>query len=99
MISILSIRATKKIGDATKKGACESSKEQIPIIVMTLGMYLRKKRLTQQQFADMLGVAQSLVSDWTLGKRVPRPAMMSKIASVTNGRVKPQDFYVLEDAA
>ena len=66
---------------------------------MTLVNYLRKKRLTQQQFADMLGVAQSLVSDWTLGKRVPRPAMMSRIADLTGGRVKPADFYPLEDAA
>lgn len=65
---------------------------------------LSEQKKTQRQLAEFCGVAPSTASDWVTGKKVPRPAKMSKIceflgcslSELLQGR---QDaHYLYEDA-
>lgn len=48
--------------------------------------YLRKRKgLTQEELADLLGVTEGVISHWELGKREPRNMeMVGKIADLFN---------------
>ena len=65
---------------------------------MDLKLYLQTHRLTLREFADLLGTSHTQVNRWASGKRLPSIIMAAKIARVTAGRVKPQDF-IPKDAA
>jgi DNA-binding transcriptional regulator YiaG len=63
---------------------------------MKLKNWLEKQRLTNREFAKMLGVSESAIHRWTAtddGKRLPRPEYIKAIERATEGKVKPQDFY------
>lgn len=60
---------------------------------MQLKEWIKKSGKTQQDVADVLGVAQGLVSSWCNGERLPRPENMAKIVELTGGEVQPNDFY------
>jgi len=67
---------------------------------MKLSEYLKKKAISEKDFAAQLavrgkpkGVTQQTVDLWARGLRIPRPNAMQAIFSLTNGRVRPQDFY------
>lgn len=48
----------------------------------TLQRLRNKKKMTQQQVAEKLGVSPVTVSGWELGRRVPEPHMLPRIAQL-----------------
>lgn len=57
-----------------------------------LERYLKKSGLTQQEFADQLGVSHVAVWHWVTGQRVPRAETAVAIERVTEGSVKVADL-------
>lgn len=72
---------------------------------MQLADYLIENNMTQQAFADAIGVRQSSVSKWLQGLSRPSWPVIKKIREVTDGAVSADDFIELpnyldeEDAA
>ena len=72
---------------------------------MQLADYLIENNMTQQSFADAIGVRQSSVSKWLQGLSRPSWPVIKKIREVTDGAVSADDFIELpnyldeEDAA
>ena len=62
---------------------------------MDLQTYISLKGMSQEQFAQRIGVKQKSVSRYAAGERVPHPKIMADIYSATNGAVEPNDFYEL----
>ena len=62
---------------------------------MKLDAYLSSKKLSNAEFARLIGVATETVRRYCLGERVPQPRIMAAIVFETNGRVKPNDFFAL----
>jgi transcriptional regulator with XRE-family HTH domain len=60
---------------------------------MDLRSYLDARDMSIAVFADLLGVSVQTVHRYVNGDRLPRPDVMVKIAEVTGGTVKPNDFY------
>lgn len=60
---------------------------------MTLEKWLKSKKLTGLELADMLKVSQSAVSRWIHGRRVPTIKYFQAIEKLTGGKVRPQDWY------
>lgn len=64
---------------------------------MKLDQYLAINGLTDDAFAQTLGVAHRLtVNRYRRGLRVPRPSIMRRIAEVTGGQVTANDFIETE---
>lgn len=59
---------------------------------MTIDEYMRKHRLTQTEFAKLVGVIPPYVCIWRKGKCKPNLKHTLLIAKATNGEVLPQDF-------
>lgn len=59
---------------------------------MKLKDFLKEENMTQESFAEMIGVGQNLVSLWC-NNSIPRSDMMSKILLATKGKVTANDFY------
>lgn len=59
---------------------------------MTLDEYLKRKRITQQEFAESIGVYQGTVQKWAAGLRYPTHRYLRAIKAATNGAVRPNDF-------
>jgi transcriptional regulator with XRE-family HTH domain len=59
---------------------------------MKLADYIARKRMTQEAFADLVGVSQVSIARYIRGHRIPRPEVIQKIHRVTNGRVTANDF-------
>lgn len=53
---------------------------------MELSQYLQENEISQQQFADLVGVTQGRVSQWLGGDRVPAERC-AEIEAATNGQV------------
>lgn len=72
---------------------------------MQLADYLIENNMTQQSFADAIGVRQSSVSKWLQGLARPSWPVLKQIKEVTGGAVTADDFIELpnylddEDAA
>ena len=60
---------------------------------MDLRSYLDVRDMSIAAFADLLGVSVQTVHRYVNGDRLPRPDVMVRIAEVTGGAVKPNDFY------
>ncbi len=60
---------------------------------MKLAAYLKGRKITQEAFAELLGVSQGDVSRYAAGTRMPRPGIMAKITAATHGEVTPNDFF------
>jgi len=58
---------------------------------------LRKPRLTQDEFAEKLGLSQSSISQWERGDSLPSADLLPKIARVLDCSV--EDLVVGVDAA
>ena len=43
-----------------------------------------KQGLTQQQLANKVGVDRTTVSKWELGKAIPRPPVLKRMAKIFN---------------
>lgn len=59
---------------------------------MKLATWLRKKGMSQREFAKLIGSDQSHVSDLVRGKNYPRVSSIARIAKVTRGAVKFEDW-------
>ncbi len=64
---------------------------------MTLQQYLTQTGLSQQKFADLVGITQMTVSRYVHGLRLPRRAHMQRIYEVTGGSVTPNDFFIAHE--
>ena len=60
---------------------------------MDLRSYLDVHDISIAVFADLLGVSVQAVHRYVNNERLPRPDVMVRIAEVTGGAVKPNDFY------
>lgn len=61
--------------------------------------YLKKKKITQAEFATLLGVSQRLVAYWCAGEREPNATMMIKIAHTLGVTVERVVMWFAEDEA
>lgn len=64
---------------------------------MQLADFLIEKNMTQQAFADAIGVRQSSVSKWLQGLSRPSWPVMKRIQETTGGVVSANDFIELPD--
>lgn len=55
----------------------------------------RQQGLSQQQAAELLGVARRTWHQWEQAAIVPGPANMIELVQLTGGAVQPNDFYEL----
>ena len=62
---------------------------------MKIRAYLKLNKITQGEFADIIGASPQAISCFCLGQRIPRPDVMRKIFDATNGAVTPNDFFDL----
>lgn len=66
---------------------------------MKLAEYLKNTNQTVTAFAAKLGVTQSAVTKWALGKTFPRKNALDRIAALTAGQVTANDFYTTDQSA
>ena len=45
--------------------------------------YREREHISQKEFANMVGVSQSMVSLWEEGKNIPRPYLLKRISELT----------------
>lgn len=64
------------------------------IAAMTLEQYLSEHKLTQQEFAEQIGITQSRVSRILSGSRGMPDRLLQRIYEVTNGDVTPNDLII-----
>ena len=67
---------------------------------MTLSEYLKENKITQDRFLEIAkdkGATFSIhaISKWCQGHRIPRQEEMQTIYEITEGKVEPNDFYIL----
>lgn len=62
---------------------------------MKIRFYLKSNKITQAEFAALVGTSAQAISCFCLGQRIPRPDVMRKIFDATNGAVTPNDFFDL----
>lgn len=60
----------------------------------TIKDIMTNKRLSQQKFADLIGVNQTTVSKWLLGKKKPTYDSINAICKAFD--ITPNDFFGLE---
>ena len=60
---------------------------------MQLKDYLKKKKLSQGEFARIMGVPQPTVFYWVHG-RIPNTDLLPKLFLITGGEVTANDFYI-----
>lgn len=68
-------------------------------MIMKLADYLRVEDIDQAAFAKLIETTQVAVSRYATGKRIPRPEIMRRIATATDGKVTPPDFYDVSSKA
>ena len=59
---------------------------------MNLNEYLKSNKIKGKDFAPKIGVSQSYLTLIRQGKRWPRPKILRRIITVTNGQVMPNDI-------
>lgn len=59
---------------------------------MTLSEFLSERGLTDERFAQSVGVSRTTVLRWRNGL-IPERETMSRIVEATDGEVTPNDFY------
>lgn len=59
---------------------------------MKLSDYLAREKLTQAQFAALVGAHPVTVNKWATGNAMPRRAQVVKIREVTSGLVTASDL-------
>lgn len=64
---------------------------------MKLINYLSEQKMSDGDFASLVGVSSHGVRKWKYGERIPRADQMRKIAEATGGKVQPNDFIFLDD--
>jgi hypothetical protein len=65
---------------------------------LKLDQFLAEKDMSRADFAKAIGVSEVSVTRYIGGTRLPQPAIMARIAVVTDGAVTPNDFLLAVDA-
>lgn len=65
---------------------------------MRLGDYLERHRLTQTEFAKVIGADQGQIARYVSGERLPRRDVMQRIIDATHGEVTANDFFKVPDS-
>ena len=60
---------------------------------MKLDAFLRERELTEDEFAELIGVSQQAVNRYRRGDRRPDWGVLQKIVKATDGTVQPSDFF------
>ena len=63
-----------------------------------LSDYMKAKKITQVEFAEMVGVSQPMVSLMMRGMVEPSPRVAIKIQNITRGAVPFESFYPPKDS-
>lgn len=63
-----------------------------------LADYLEREGLSAEVFAEHLGITAEAVRLYLRAKRTPRRAVMNRIVELTNGLVRPNDFFAAPTA-
>lgn len=68
---------------------------------MKISDWLKRKKFTQQDFINNskqkgFAISKGALQKWCNGQRIPRKEEMEKIYTLTNKKVKPNDFYELD---
>jgi predicted transcriptional regulator len=63
---------------------------------MTLAEFLASKPMTEAAFAELIGVSQPTVHRYITRKRFPDRDTILRIEAVTEGTVRPADWYAPE---
>ena len=58
--------------------------------------WLTSRGESRARFAQRIGVTAEAVRLWCAGERMPRREVMARIGDVTEGQVRPVDFYQTE---
>lgn len=66
---------------------------------MKIADYLSHKALSQQDFADLIGVSQGMVHQWIRGKTPVTPTKCVRIERATEGLVSRKDLHPNDWAA
>jgi DNA-binding transcriptional regulator YdaS (Cro superfamily) len=59
---------------------------------MKLSDYLQREKMTQAQFAELVGAHPITVNKWATGSAMPRRALAAKIHEATRGQVTAADL-------
>lgn len=59
---------------------------------MLLREFMKYKNISSADLGKVLDISPTQVSQYALGKTIPRPKMMMKICIVTEGKVDANDF-------
>lgn len=59
---------------------------------MFLKEYLKTNNIHSADFAERIGVSKGGVHKWISGERFPRPSVIARIQSETDGEVTANDF-------
>jgi transcriptional regulator with XRE-family HTH domain len=62
---------------------------------MRLDDYLVRKGISTADFARAIGVTYHAVYYWRRGETVPGTKQMQKILELTEGKVRPNDFFTM----
>jgi glutamine synthetase len=60
---------------------------------MNLRSYLDEHDVSISHFSGQIEVSVAAMHRYLTGERIPRPEVLERISLVTNGAVKPNDFY------
>ena len=60
---------------------------------MKLSKYRESVGLTLEQLAEAVGVSDVAIGRYERGERIPKHKVMVQIAKITEGAVKPNDFF------
>lgn len=60
---------------------------------MKLDLYRRQRGVTLAFLAALVGVSEVAMSRYERGSRIPRPEIMRRIVTATEGAVQPNDFH------
>lgn len=60
---------------------------------MTLHQYLTDAKISDADFAKLIGVERSTVTRLRGGNQIPKPDLMRFIAEQTDGQVTANDFF------
>jgi len=60
---------------------------------MKLATYLKRKKLSQREFARMCKISHTSISKYLNGTRIPNSSNTKKIVKYTKGEVKVTDLW------
>lgn len=63
---------------------------------MKLKKWRKSADITLTQLAADVGVSDITIGRYERGERIPRPKIMARIVRLTDGAVRPDDFYDIE---